>query len=58
MRQRMRPRNSYRSLRARYLRALWRDTRALVHQFRVSLLAFAILLRQGYGVTGYGESSA
>ena len=43
----MQPPNSHRSLQARYLRALWRDTRALVHQFRVSLLAFAILLGGG-----------
>jgi len=32
---------------SRYLRALWRDTRVLVHQFRVSLIAFAILLCGG-----------
>jgi len=31
----------------RYLGALWRDTRALVHQFRVSLLAFAALAAGG-----------
>ncbi len=31
----------------RYLRALWRDTRVLVCQFRVSLLAFATLLCSG-----------
>ena len=32
---------------ARYLRALWRDTRVLIRQFRFSLLAFAILLCGG-----------
>lgn len=32
---------------SRYLRALWRDTRVLVRQFRLSLLAFAILLCGG-----------
>ena len=32
---------------SRYLRALWRDTRVLVRQFRVSLLAFALLLCGG-----------
>ncbi len=31
----------------RYLRALWRDTRVLVRQFRVSLLAFVTLLCVG-----------
>lgn len=31
----------------RYLRALWRDTRVLVRQFRVSLIACAILLCGG-----------
>jgi Trk K+ transport system NAD-binding subunit len=31
----------------RYLRALWRDTRVLVRQFRVSLIAFAALLCGG-----------
>ncbi len=31
----------------RYLRALWRDTRVLVRQFRVSLIAFAMLLCGG-----------
>ncbi len=31
----------------RYLRALWRDTRVLVRQFRVSLIAGAILLCSG-----------
>ena len=31
----------------RYLRALWRDTRVLVRQFRVSLFAFTILLGGG-----------
>ena len=31
----------------RYLRALWRDTRVLVHQSRGSLLAFGILLSGG-----------
>ncbi len=31
----------------RYLRALWRDTRVLVRQFRVPLLAFALLLGGG-----------
>lgn len=30
-----------------YLRALWRDTKVLVGQFRVSLLAFAVLLCGG-----------
>jgi Trk K+ transport system NAD-binding subunit len=34
-------------MRSRYLRALWRDTRVLVGQFRVSLLAFAVLLCGG-----------
>ncbi|MDY6877624.1 MAG: NAD-binding protein [Chloroflexota bacterium] len=32
---------------SRYLRALWRDTRVLVRQFRVSLIACAILLCGG-----------
>lgn len=32
---------------SRYLRALWRDTRALVQQFRTSLLAFAALSSAG-----------
>jgi len=36
----------YRNFR-RNLRALWRDTRVLVHQFRVSLIVFAILLCGG-----------
>jgi hypothetical protein len=31
----------------RYLRALWRDTRVLVHQFRTPLLAFLVLLGVG-----------
>ena len=31
----------------RYLRALWRDTRVLVRQFRLSLSAFAVLLCGG-----------
>jgi len=31
----------------RYARAVWRDTRVLIRQFRVSLLAFAILLCGG-----------
>jgi len=31
----------------RYLRALWRDTRVLVRQFRISLLAFVVLLCGG-----------
>lgn len=31
----------------RYLRALWRDTRVLVRQFRVPLLAFTVLLCGG-----------
>ena len=31
----------------RFLRALWRDTRALVYQFRVSLLIFGSLLTVG-----------
>ena len=31
----------------RYLRALWRDTRVLVRQFRVPLLAFIVLLGGG-----------
>ena len=31
----------------RYLRALWRDTRVLVRQFRVSLSAFAVILCGG-----------
>jgi len=31
----------------RYLRALWRDTRVLVRQFRVSLLLFSVLLSAG-----------
>ena len=31
----------------RYLRALWRDTRVLVHQFRISLSAFAAILCGG-----------
>ncbi|OQY17040.1 MAG: potassium transporter TrkA [Chloroflexi bacterium] len=31
----------------RYLRALWRDTRVLVRQFRVSLLLFVLLLSTG-----------
>jgi len=31
----------------RYLRALWRDTRVLVRQFRVSLLLFVLLLGTG-----------
>lgn len=31
----------------RFLRALWRDTRALTKQFRVSLIAFALLLGAG-----------
>jgi voltage-gated potassium channel len=34
-------------MQSRYLRALWRDTRVLVRQFRVSLLAFVILLCVG-----------
>jgi voltage-gated potassium channel len=51
----------------RYLRALWRDTRVLVHQFRASLLAFTILLGGGtlvlrlfylYPDTGQGLSWA
>jgi len=38
----MKPRHS-----RRHLRALWRDTQALVNQFRISLFAFAILLCSG-----------
>ncbi len=34
-------------MQSHYLRALWRDTRVLVGQFRVSLLAFAVLLCGG-----------
>jgi voltage-gated potassium channel len=34
-------------MQSRYLRALWRDTKVLVGQFRVSLLAFAVLLCGG-----------
>jgi hypothetical protein len=31
----------------RYLRAIWRDTRVLMRQFRLSLLVFAVLLSGG-----------
>jgi voltage-gated potassium channel len=34
-------------MQSHYLRALWRDTRVLIRQFRVSLLAFVILLCGG-----------
>ena len=43
----MRFRNTNQLGRGRFLRALWRDTRALVRQFRTSLIAFAVLLSVG-----------